>query len=80
MLLAVEHGVETVGSNPRYERYLSSTGSLTIKGGLEEVSGDTLGLRASDFIDISGGAGSSSTWPATAGSSSSCAADEAGSA
>ncbi|MGB0097118.1 MAG: hypothetical protein WBP81_31830 [Solirubrobacteraceae bacterium] len=54
MPLAVEHGVETIGSNPRYERYLSSTGSLTIKGGLEEVSGDTLGLRASDIIDISG--------------------------
>jgi hypothetical protein len=52
--LVVEHGVQTIGSNPLYECYLSSTGSLTIKGGLEEVSGDTLGLRASDFIDISG--------------------------
>jgi hypothetical protein len=54
VLLAVEHGVQTIGSNPWCECYLSSTGSLTIKGGVEEVSGDTLGLGASDFIDISG--------------------------
>jgi hypothetical protein len=55
VLLAVEHGVQTIGSHPRYECYLSSTGWLTIKGGLEEVSGDTPGReRDSDFIDISG--------------------------
>jgi hypothetical protein len=29
--LVVEH-VQTIGSNPLYECYLSSTGSLTIKG------------------------------------------------